>query len=306
MATINKEIEIDYISRINSVFEFIDKNLDSGLSLNTLSEIAHFSPYHFHRIFKYITGETLNQYVLRRKIEKAALDILHKDLTISEIAHTYGFSENSSFTRAFKKYFDLSPTEFKKQNPHRHSKIRQMDSKNGQAYPDYEKYICIINELKNWIKMNANFEVREMPQLNLVGLTHIGIYNVEQAFEKLIKWANSKNLMNDSNAKLGRIFYDSIKVTAPDKVRMSIFLVTDQPFETGGEITKLGIEKSRSIVGRFEISPDEFAKSWTGMFLWMNENGYKKSDLNPYEIYHNDYREHPENKFIVDLIIPIE
>ena len=69
---------------------------------------------------------------------------------------------------------------------------------------------------------------------------------------------------------------------------------------------KITIDSGKCIIGSFEIAPYEFEKSWTGLFVWMNENGYKKSSENPYEIYHNDFREHPENKFIVDLCIPIE
>ena len=51
---------------------------------------------------------------------------------------------------------------------------------------------------------------------------------------------------------------------------------------------------------------DEFEKSWTGLFIWMNENRYKKADKNPFEIYHNDYRDHPDKKSIVDFYIPVE
>ncbi len=306
MKILNKEIQADYKNRINLVFEFIDEYLELDLSLNVVSEIAFFSPFHFHRVFKFITGETINEYVTRRRIEKSALDLLHKSITATEIAHKYGFSDSSSYSRTFKKYYGVSPTEFKKQNPNRHSKIRQLKSKNGQEYPDYEKYICIINNLKKWIKMNANIEIKDTPELNLAGVTHIGINSVENGFETLIKWANSKDLLKDPEAKIGRLFYDSIKVTAPDKVRMSIFLITDKPFEAEGEINKLTINKGKCIVGRFEITPNEFEKSWTSLFIWMNENGYKKSPENPFEIYHNDYREHPENKFIVDLHIPIE
>src|SRR5690606_9228296 len=103
---------------------------------------------------------TLNEYVKRKRIEKSASDLLHKNITATEIAHKYGFSDNSSYSRAFKKYFGVSPTEFKNQNPNRFSKIRQLKSKNGQEYPDYEKYICVINNLKNWIKMNAKIEIK--------------------------------------------------------------------------------------------------------------------------------------------------
>ena len=91
----------------NFYFEFIDENLESNLSLNIVSEIAFFSPFHFHRVFKFMTGETLNGYVTRRKIEKSASDLLHKKITATEIAHKYGFSDNSSYSRAFKKYFGI-------------------------------------------------------------------------------------------------------------------------------------------------------------------------------------------------------
>jgi AraC family transcriptional regulator len=306
MTFTNNEIQADYRNRINRVFQFIDEHLESDLSLNTVSQIAFFSPFHFHRVFKFVTGETLNEYVTRRRIEKSALDLLHKNIKATELAHKYGFSDISSFSRAFKKYYGVSPTEFKKDNPNRHSKIRQLKSKNGQDYSDYEKYICIINNLKKWTEMNAKIEIKETPQLNLAAVTHVGVNGIENAFETLTKWAIPKGLLENPETKMGRVFYDSFKVTAPDKVRMSIVLTTNEPFEAEGEINKLTIDKTKCIVGRFEITPNEFEKSWTSLFIWMNENGYKKSVENPFEIYHNDYREHPENKFIVDLYIPVE
>jgi len=304
MTIIEKEIQTDYKNRINRVFAFIDKNLESNLSLNTISEIAFFSPFHFHRIFKFITGETLNEYVTRRRIEKSALDLLHKSITTTEMAHKYGFSDNSSFSRAFKKYFGISPTEFKKQNPNRHSKICQLESKNGQEYPDYDKYICIIDNLKNWIKMNAKIEIKEMPKMNLAYVTSIGTQNLKNAYGKLIQWATPLGLMNDK-VKMATIYHDSFKVTEANKVRMSASILLNKPVETNGEIGLTSIEKGKFIVGSFEIGLNEFEKSWTGLFLWMNENGYKKADRNPFEIYHNNFNEHPERKAIVDFFIPI-
>ena len=154
--------------------------------------------------------------------------------------------------------------------------------------------------------MNAKIEIKETPKLTLAGVTQVGLNGIENAFEKLTKWANSKSLLKDPKAKMGRMFYDSFKVTEPEKVRMSIFLKTNQAFETDGDIDKIIIGESRCIIGRFEITPNEFEKSWTGLFVWMNENGYKKSTANPFEIYHNDFRDHPEGKFLVDLYIPIK
>ncbi|WP_233164088.1 AraC family transcriptional regulator [Snuella sedimenti] len=305
MTIIDKERQADYKNRINRVFKYIDENLDSDLSLSTISEIAFFSAFHFHRVFKFITGETLKEYVTRRRIEKSASDLLHKNITATEIAHKYGFSDNTSYSRVFKKYFGVSPTEFKKQNPNRHSKIRQLKSKNGQAYPDYEKYICIINNLKNWIKMNAKIEIKEMSKMDLAYVLSIGPQNLESAYGELMQWAIPKGLMSDQT-KMITIYHDSFKVTEASKVRMSASILLDKTIETKGEVGLTTIEKGKYIVGSFEIGLDEFEKSWTGLFVWMNENGYKKADREPLEMYYNNFNDHPEKKAIVDFCIPIE
>lgn len=305
MTITKKEIQADYTNRINRVFEFIDENLESDLSLAAISEIAFFSPFHFHRVFKFTTGETLNEYVTRRRIEKSALDLLHRKIKTTEIAHKFGLSDNSSFSRAFKKYYAISPTEFRKQNPHRLSKIRQLYSKNGQEYPEHDKYICIIDNLKKWIKMNAKIEIAEIPKIDLAYVSSIGPQNLENAFGKLIQWATPQGLMNDQT-KMVTIYHDSFKVTEANKVRMSAAILLNKPAKTVGEIGLTSIEAGKFIVGSFEIGLNEFEKSWIGLFLLMNENGYKKADRNPFEIYHNNFNEHPERKAIVDFYIPIE
>ncbi len=293
----------EYQRRINRVFEFIDQNLDGDLSLNAVAGIAFFSPFHFHRVFKFMTGETLNEYVTRRRIEKSALDVLHKSISATEIAHKYGFSDLSSYSRAFKKYFGMSPTSFEKQNPNRHSKIRQVESKNGQAYPELEQYICILLNLKNWIKMNATIEIKEMPKMNVAYVSVIGPQNLETAYQKLMKWATPLGLMNEQT-KMITVYHDSFKVTEPHKVRLSASILLEKPVETSGEIGLRSIEEGKFIVGSFEIGLHEFEKSWTGLYVWMNENGYQKADRNPFEIYHNNFNDHPEKKAIVDFCIP--
>ncbi len=296
----------DYIRRINLALQYIDDHLDAQLSLASIAAVAHYSPFHFHRIFKAIIGEPLNAYVSRRRIEKTASILLHKkEVRIAELSLQYGFTSNSSFTRAFKNFYGIPPTQFRKENPNKFSKIHTIESKNRQENSHIEKYICNITNHLNWIKMNATIEIKEIPALNFAGITHIGIQGIENTFEHLIQWAKYKGLMDTSEAKLGRVFHDSFKITSPNKVRMSICIQTDQPFTREGEISAITIKKSKCIVGRFEIAPNDFEKSWSALFVWMNDNGYKKTEENPFEIYHNDFRTHPEHKFIVDLYIPI-
>lgn len=301
-------IDKEYIRSINLALNYIDNHLDSdALSLETISKKALYSPFHFHRLFKAIIGETLNSYIVRRRLEKTASVLIHKkEVSITELSLQFGFNSNSSFTRAFKKFYGVSPSEFRKQNPNKFSKISQIQSKNGQENLISEKYICNINNHLNWIKMNANIDIKELPELHFASITHIGILGLESAFNRLLTWAIPKGLMKNPEAKMARIFHDSFKVTSPEKVRMSVSLLTNDAFKNEGEIHKTTINKGKYIVGRFELEAKDFEQAWTSLYIWMNDNGYKKADSNPFEIYQNDFRQHPENKFIVDLHIPIE
>lgn len=302
----DKELQITYISSVNRALQFIDENLDTNLSLEMISKAACFSPYHFHRIFKAITNETLNAYINRKRIEKIASVLLHKpELSISELSLLFGFNSNSSLTRAFKKCYSISPSEFRKQKSSRFSKISKIESKNGQGLVIFEEYICSIDNLKKWIEMNAKIEIKEMPRLELAYVTSIGVQNIATAYDTLVKWANPLGILKYPETKMVTIYHDSFKTTNPEKIRRSACISLAEPLKVSGNIGRTSIEKGKFIVGSFVIGLTEFEKSWNSLFVWMVENGYKKADRDPFEIYHNDYRVHPEKKCIVDYFIPI-
>ena len=156
-------IKEDYIRRINKAIDFIESNLDQDLSLEKIAMEGSYSPFHFHRIFAAITGETLNVFINRMRIEKSASLLMQKEhIPISELAIQCGFNSAPAFTRSFKKFYGMSPSVFRDSNPDHFSKICKTDSKDGKAEIRFEKYICNITNLKNWIKMNAKIEVKEL------------------------------------------------------------------------------------------------------------------------------------------------
>ena len=91
----------EYKSRISRVIKYIDDNLNKELSLETLADAACFSPFHFHRIFNAIVGETPGDFVKRLRIEKAANQLIYfNDQPITQIALNCGYSSSASFARA--------------------------------------------------------------------------------------------------------------------------------------------------------------------------------------------------------------
>lgn len=299
------QIAKDQVGRINKALMFIDNNLDELLTLQVVSAVSHYSPYHFHRTFKAVTKQTLNSYITRKRIEKTASVLMRKkEVTIAELSLQYGFKSNSSFTRAFKKFYGISPTTFREQCLSKYSKISKTKSKNGQKAVVFESDICDMENQQNATTTNIDAEVKEMPTLQLAYLSHLGDSDRTPVFEKLLRWSKSKGLSTDEPALIS-IYHDSFKITSPDKVRTSAGIVLKEPVKADGDVSITTIEKGKFAVGHFTINASEFGTTWSNMYKWVNENGYQTTDRACFEMYCNDYRLHPEKKFIVDLYVPI-
>ena len=113
-----------YVDRMHRVTEHIDQHLDQYLDLETLAEVAHFSPFHFHRLFSAWMGETLGAYLRRRRCELASTRLLAQPkLGILQIALGVGFGSAEAFTHAFSARFGCSPTTWRlQQSAARHTK----------------------------------------------------------------------------------------------------------------------------------------------------------------------------------------
>lgn len=295
-----------HINSINKALNYIETHLEDELSLREISNRANYSPYHFHRIFKIFTNETLNTYIARKRVERASADLLHREnLTISELSIRYGFTSNSSFTRAFKKFYGLSPSEFRKNSKGKYSKIRQVKSKNGKVETTFEGYVCHNKEIYK-SNMASEIEIKSIDPITTYGITCIGKQALSSAFNQLLSWAGQQGLLREPEVKMATIFYDSFKITAPDKVRMTAAIVVDQTYKAHNKVSKTTLEGGPYIIGHYTIGVEEFPTVWSNLFKWMNDNGYKKRDLAPFEIYHNDFNLHPEKKCIVDMYIPVE
>jgi AraC family transcriptional regulator len=118
-----------YKQLMNLVVNHIHQHINGDLSLHTLAKIASFSPFHFHRMFKAMMGETVNDYVKRIRVQKAATKLLYSNLPVTEIAFDCGFSSVSTLSRAFKQHYGVSPSAYRRKP--QHSKICKAESKNG-------------------------------------------------------------------------------------------------------------------------------------------------------------------------------
>ena len=104
------ETEQIYKERILRVLRYIQGHLDEPLSLDELAGIAYFSPFHFHRIFRGVVGESVKEHIRRLRLERAVSRLRLTDQSILNIALDTGYESHESFSRAFKTMFGATPS----------------------------------------------------------------------------------------------------------------------------------------------------------------------------------------------------
>lgn len=105
---------MNYLDEVQRGINFIEENLDFDISLQAVSQVSGISQWHFQRIFKALTNETLKTYIRSRRMANAYEKLLNTDDKIIDIAVTAGFESQESFSRAFKKAFDITPNAARK------------------------------------------------------------------------------------------------------------------------------------------------------------------------------------------------
>jgi len=105
---------MNYLVQIQKGIDFIETNLDQDITLNQVASAACISLWHFQRVFKALTNETLKTYIRSRRLANSLGKLLSSKQRIIEIAFAAGFQSQESFTRAFKQAFQLTPNEYRK------------------------------------------------------------------------------------------------------------------------------------------------------------------------------------------------
>lgn len=296
---------MEYRKRVCQAMNFISQNLDRDLSLEEITEVAAFSKFHFHRIFKAVVGETVAEFTRRLRIEMAANRLLSNQTEdITTIAMECGFSSSQNFSKAFRQRFDTTPSQFRK------SKIGNKN-RNGEnalsLQAMYDSDTAFMNLINNERRNTMNAEVREMPEYNVAYVRKMGPYGketCEQAFGQLMQWAGPMVYLA-SGVMLG-VYWDNPDVTHPEKCRVDACISVPNRTATEGPIGIQTIKGGPYAVCHFEIQGDSFQQAWDDAFAWLVDSGYECGDEPCYELYHNNAADHPEGKWIFDICIPLK
>ena len=209
------QITATALERLLPVLVHIQANLDGDLSLEALARRVRLSPFHFHRLFRSAVGETLKQYSQRLRLERAANRLIIHDGTILDVALDSGFQSHETFSREFKRRFQVTPSGYRQWGRGKLKRSSVAAHPLDELYDDFE-----LSETK----------VTPMAQLDVAFIRHVGPYETvtDTLWQRLADWAKAKRLPPDL-IFLG-IAQDAPGITPSEKLRFDAAIVVPEQF----------------------------------------------------------------------------
>ena len=285
----------DYHQRMLRVLVYVQKHLDRDPTLEELAEVACFSPFHFHRIFRGMVGESVRAYVRRLRLERAAGRLITGDDPVIRIALDAGYESHAAFTRAFSAMTGLSPTEYRERR---------------------RPLVADAPRLRRAADGTFTFEtggpsmdvsVKTIPERRVAFIRHTGPYiECGAAWSRLCQVLGPQGRLGPGADFIG-LSYDDPDVTPTDKIRYDACVVVDEDFEPSGEIGVQtvggGLYAVTTHHGPYERLSETYAELCG---QWAPAHGHAIRSAPSMEVYLNDPESTPPEDLLTDIHMPLE
>ena len=297
--------EINYLESVNLAMDYVVRNLDRDVKLEQVAEAAGFSPFHFHRVFRSLLGETLNEFVKRLRLERAVYWMAHSpSLSLTEISLRCGFSSSSDFSRSFKSRYGISPSAF------------QVDSFRESKRQEFEAAMASRENGPKFTGLPAGenpdgfqVSIRELPARTVAYVRALDPYRttaVLDSCQELLRWAEQRNLADGQ--WLGYMWEDP-EIVAVQHCRYDVAVVVDP-----SRFDRL----PEGVVGRWDFPPLRVAevtlrgdihlemRAWDWLFkTWLPNSKFVPDDQPSFEAWHGRPFAHGHEYFELNCQLPV-
>lgn len=312
---------VAHVARINRVLDHIDQHLGEPLDLEALAALAHFSPWHFHRVFQALTGETLADCVRRRRLEGAAQRLLQSPRrTALAVALEVGFASAEVFSRAFKAHFGHTPTAWRQGGwrgwvEARRAHLRKIHQDQRKAHQAV--LAGFRQDPEHWPQgpvslsltaISMPIEFKTLPTFRLAYLRHTGPYghsDITRAWERFGAWCAENGLMRPRRKMLG-IALDNPVITRADQCRYDACVEVGADFQPGGDIGVQVLAARHYACSRFVGTGADVPAAWERLLASLPARGWQADHAPAVEYYAEDFVMDPETGvFNFELCLPV-
>lgn len=278
-----------YHEAVNKVVTYIDEHLFCEMNLKLLSEIASISEFHFHRIFKAIIGETVAGYIQRIRLEKIAHRLCAENISLTDLAEQTCYGTKYALSKAFKKYFNMSPGEYRK-NP--------------------EKY-AVYREVYSIPLLELTPEIRSIDDLNVIYLSLNQTDRSQESYDR--SWRELKDYVAENNlshpeGKYLSFSFDNPEITSPLLCRYYVCYITKDKVKPSGIFGTMNIKGGTYAIFRLNGAYEELTNLYRSIYnKWLPDHKeYKLRDTNAFQLYIKQPENDDDKEFITDVYIPVE
>ncbi len=287
------ETQSFYEQAVRRAVAHIVGHLDEALDLAALARLAALSPFHFHRIFKGMVGETPLELHRRLRMERAALMLSRDQGNVTTVAFSSGYETHEAFSRAFRGFYGVSPSEFRRSSTaaDRHCarpwqiEIAARSRIHFRERPLAEDFVSFSTGGEI-----MNVETKTLPKLRLATVRHVGPYSrISEAFAKLGERAGSAGLLSDPTTAMLAVYHDDPETTAPEELRSDAAIVVSESAVLPENLTEMQLSAGRyactTHLGPYTSLGDTWARF---MGQWLPQSGHRVGDGLAFEIYENN------------------
>ncbi|VAW85156.1 Putative transcriptional regulator STM3175 [hydrothermal vent metagenome] len=287
----NGEAGKRYANKINRVCDYISEHLNDELSVEKLSQVANFSRFHFHRQFTAYTGLTVTRYILMVRLKRAAHQLVfNQEQRIIDIALDALFENPESFSRAFKKAFDQTPSQFRQQPD-------WININKALQLPTIERKLAMKVEIVNFTETRiALLKHRASPAL------------INDTVSTFIAWRKESGLSPEQSSNTYGIGYDDPKTTEPEKFHFDLCgEVNKEVPENPQGVTTSTIPGGRCARIRHHGPHEGMSDAICTLYQeWLPQSNEALRDFPCFFHYINFFPEVDEHELITDIYLPLK
>jgi AraC family transcriptional regulator len=302
-----------YIERVNRAIDHIVTNLARPLNLDDVAKAARFSPFHFHRIFKALLGETLNQFIKRQRLERALYAMSHAPkLSLTDVALDCGFATSSDFSRSFKQHYGVAPRAFDLKhfrNARREAFEHLMQNQSAQeGFPSF----TTLTQNENPDGFEA--KLRDLPARTVAYIRVLDPYRegvAQAAYERLMAWTERDCTRGLADGQWLGYMWDEPEIVALTKCRYDVALIVDDvdavaDFKPAGEIGRFEFPPMRvaEVSVRGDLAREARAIDWL-YTTWLPHSGYVPDDHPTFEAWIGQPFAHGNEFFEIAVQLPV-
>lgn len=276
-----------YVRRFTRVVEYIYAHLDEAPDLNTLADVAALSPWHWHRTWQAVYGESVVNTVKRLRLQRAAADLTHTDMALDAIWPRAGYGSLAAFTRAFRDAYDMPPAEFRKAGSHTR--------------------FAMLNAPKGFSPMH-DVAIRKLPPATLAVIPHRGSYmEIGKAFEMLFGTLGARNLLRPDLCMKGLFYSDPTSVPEAELQSAAGIVIPDASFPVEAPLQRAELRGGEYAVLRHKGPYSDMKAAYDWLYgEWLVQSGREAADAPVFEEYLNNPREVPPTELLTDICLPLK